>query len=652
MQSSTNTVFSNNYCSGGHGISIGSLGGDEQNASTTVAGLLVKDNMIVNSDNGIRIKTIVGLKGLVTDASYIDNKLVNVKNAIVVHSDYNKTKQGYSGVPTSVVPIINIKIDGLSGSATNLYDIVANPDVMSHWSLASIAVNATNVGQCKGSPTALVPPPPRIDPKMEAQRLESSACVDHKNIIQCTGVHSQYEVLLYFWCTPSERVRPRDSVNSAWHGTYLLMALLANSPRSGVGLLVDSCSAFSLSYPREIINDVPSPMIPFDPVDSFLNLLAPRHKTSSQNHVMKLFTPTLVLLALLLAAVDADDVVTQNQVTQESQASQVGQVSPASQMAQDSPDQEQQSSGCTLTGNYTEGTDVSQCSTIVIDSLSVPAGVMLDLTNVSDGASIKFEGMTTFGPKLWDGPLVKLKGNSLTVTGPGTLDGQGAWYWPQGQKVTRPVFFRLSKVANSTLSGFSIKNMPYRTFSILSSNYTTISGLTIDSRAGNGSAKNTDGFDLSRNDHVTITGNRVYNQDDCLAMQSSTNTIFSNNYCSGSHGISIGSLGGPEQNINTTVAGLLGLVTNVTYSNNKLVNVKHAIVMHSDYNKTRGGYSGIPTSLVNITNIKIEGLSGSAKNLYNIVANPDVVSNWSFINIAVNATNIGQCKGGPSNVQC
>ncbi|ETP37324.1 hypothetical protein F442_14865 [Phytophthora nicotianae P10297] len=232
----------------------------------------------------------------------------------------------------------------------------------------------------------------------------------------------------------------------------------------------------------------------------------------------------------------------------------------------------------------------------------------------------------------------------------------------------------MNRVINSTLSGFNLINVPYRTFSIGNSNYTTITGLTLNSTAGNGVAKNTDGFDLSKNDHFTITGNRIYNQDDCLAMQSSTNTVFSNNYCSGGHGISIGSLGGDKQDSSTTVAGLLvkgntivnsdngiriktiiglqGLVTDASYIDNKLVNVKNAIVMHSDYNKTKGGYSGIPTSLVNITNIKIDGLSGSATNLYDVVVNPDVVSNWEFNNIAVNATNVGQCNGGPSNVQC
>ncbi|GMF51664.1 unnamed protein product [Phytophthora fragariaefolia] len=329
---------------------------------------------------------------------------------------------------------------------------------------------------------------------------------------------------------------------------------------------------------------------------------------------------------------------------------------------------------CILTGDYVNNTDVTKCDSIVVDSLRVTAGVTLNLTKLQDNTKVSFKGTSTFGTKLWDGPLVKLQGNNLAVTGPGTLDGQGAWYWPQGQEVDKPVFFKIYKVVNSTLSGFNLLNIPYRTFCVGNSNYTTITGLTLNTTAGNGVAKNTDGFDLSKNDHITITKNRIYNQDDCLAMQSSTNTVFSDNYCCGSHGISIGSLGGPKLNSSTTVDGLTvtgntienstngiriktiiglkGLVTNAIYSNNKLINVTNAIVMHSDYNKTKGGYAGMPTSLVKIENIKIDGLKGTAKNLYDIVANPDVVSDWTFTNIDVVASSNGNCTGEPSSVKC
>ncbi|KAE8959367.1 hypothetical protein PR002_g30564, partial [Phytophthora rubi] len=168
----------------------------------------------------------------------------------------------------------------------------------------------------------------------------------------------------------------------------------------------------------------------------------------------------------------------------------------------------------------------TEWSSVTIGSLTVPAGVTLNLAKTKSGATIEFTGTTTFGTQKWAGPLVLLSGSDLTVKGSGTLDGQGDWYWKQGTSISRPVFFRLRAVTSSTLSGFTLKNSPFRTFSVLNSQKTTISGLTLDSRAGDGMAKNTDGFDLSRNDGVTITGNKIYNQDDCLAMQSSTNTVF------------------------------------------------------------------------------------------------------------------------------
>ncbi|RLN31459.1 hypothetical protein BBJ28_00024369, partial [Nothophytophthora sp. Chile5] len=359
---------------------------------------------------------------------------------------------------------------------------------------------------------------------------------------------------------------------------------------------------------------------------------------------MKLFSTTLAALALLAAIVNGSPMMRQ----------------------------EEEASSCTLSGTYKSGTDISSCSTVSIGTLTVPAGVTLDLSKAKTGAAIKITGTVTFGEKKWAGPLVLLGGSDLTVSGTGTLDGQGAWYWKQGTSISRPVFFRLHGVTGSTLSGFKIKNSPYRTFSILNSQHTTISGLTLDSSAGDSLAKNTDGFDLSSNDHVTIQNNKIYNQDDCLAMQSSTNTIFSGNTCSGGHGISIGSLGGTTVSsadtvsgltvsgntiINSvngirikTITGLKGLVSGATYTNNKLSNVKNAIVIHSDYSKSKGGYTGSATSEVQITGVTISGLTGTATNLYDIVANSKVVSNWKFSGITVTASKKGSCSGQPSSI--
>ncbi|KAF4027409.1 Glycosyl hydrolases family 28, partial [Phytophthora infestans] len=295
-----------------------------------------------------------------------------------------------------------------------------------------------------------------------------------------------------------------------------------------------------------------------------------------------------------------------------------------------------------LTGTYKSGTDISSCTTVTI-GCSVPAGVTLDLSHH------RVHGHHHLRHRQMGWPI-----------------GASHWKQPYRQRLRRPVFFRMNKVLSSTVSGFTLKNMPYRTFSILSSQKTTISGLTLDASAGDDLAKNTDGFDLSGNDYVTIKGNKIYNQDDCLAMQSSTNTVFSNNYCSGGHGISIGSLGGSTvtssavsgltvsgnsivnsvNGIRIKTIGLKGLVSNVKYSK-----VKNAIVLHSDYSRSKGGYTA-PPSEVTIEDITVSGLSGTATNLYDIVVNSKVVSDWSFSGITVSASKTGTCSGQPSSVDC
>ncbi|KAH9084253.1 hypothetical protein Ae201684P_020502 [Aphanomyces euteiches] len=182
-----------------------------------------------------------------------------------------------------------------------------------------------------------------------------------------------------------------------------------------------------------------------------------------------------------------------------------------------------------------------------------PPGVTLDLTNLKDGAAVSFTGTTTFGTKLWEGPLVLLTGTNLQVTGPGTLDGQGAWYWKQGQSVTRPVFFRLTHVDQSTLTGFTLKNSPFRTFSILNSANTQLTGLTLDSSAGDGLAKNTDGFDLSRNNGVSITHNTIHSRR--LSRHAIQHKHLFRIQTLG-HGISIGSIGRAAVDISDTAQSL------------------------------------------------------------------------------------------------
>ncbi|OWY96704.1 Polygalacturonase, partial [Phytophthora megakarya] len=101
---------------------------------------------------------------------------------------------------------------------------------------------------------------------------------------------------------------------------------------------------------------------------------------------MKLFSTALAALALLATAVNGSPM-------------------------------EEQASSCTLSGTYKSGTDISSCSTLTIGTLSVPAGVTLDLSKAKTGATIKISGTVTFGQKKWAGPLVLLGGSNLSVSG-------------------------------------------------------------------------------------------------------------------------------------------------------------------------------------------------------------------------------------------
>lgn len=57
-------------------------------------------------------------------------------------------------------------------------------------------------------------------------------------------------------------------------------------------------------------------------------------------------------------------------------------------------------------------------------------------------------------------------------------------------------------------------------------------------------AHNSDGFDVSSSKGVRIRDSVVANQDDCVAVTSGDGIIVDNMWCNGSHGLSIGSVGG------------------------------------------------------------------------------------------------------------
>ncbi|GLI73342.1 hypothetical protein PoHVEF18_001559 [Penicillium ochrochloron] len=341
---------------------------------------------------------------------------------------------------------------------------------------------------------------------------------------------------------------------------------------------------------------------------------------------------------------------------------------------------------CTFSGsNGAASASASQksCATIVLSNVAVPSGVTLDLSSLNDGTQVIFEGTTTWGYKEWTGPLLQIQGKDITVTGASgaKLNPDGARWWDgqggNGGK-TKPKFFAAhSLTGSSVINNLYIENTPVQAVSINGCNGLTINSMTIDNRAGDSAGgHNTDGFDIGSSSNVVINGATVYNQDDCVAINSGTDITFSGGYCSGGHGLSIGSVGGRSDNTVDTVTfkdstvtksdngirvkateGTTGTIKGVTYSGITLSSIaKYGILIEQNYNG--GDLKGSPTSGVPITGLTISGISGTgavASSGYDIaiVCGSGACSNWTWSNVKVTGgKTYGSCQNVPSPASC
>jgi polygalacturonase len=139
-----------------------------------------------------------------------------------------------------------------------------------------------------------------------------------------------------------------------------------------------------------------------------------------------------------------------------------------------------------------------------------------------------FEGETTWGYEEWDGPLLQIEGSGISIQGASGayLNPDGARWWDgkggSGGK-TKPKFFYAHSLTDSTITNLHIQNTPIQAVSINGASGLTITDMTIDDSAGDSEGgHNTDGFDIGSSTNVVITGANVYNQDDCVAINSGT----------------------------------------------------------------------------------------------------------------------------------
>ena len=139
---------------------------------------------------------------------------------------------------------------------------------------------------------------------------------------------------------------------------------------------------------------------------------------------------------------------------------------------------------------------------------------------------VTFKGQTSWGYEEWAGPLLSISGDNIKIKGApdSVLNGSGELWWDgEGQTgKKKPKFFQ-ARLTNSTIDGIRILNSPVHVFSINNCKNLTLTNITIDNLAGDKKGgHNTDGFDISESSNITIIGATVYNQDDCVAINSGT----------------------------------------------------------------------------------------------------------------------------------
>jgi polygalacturonase len=88
-------------------------------------------------------------------------------------------------------------------------------------------------------------------------------------------------------------------------------------------------------------------------------------------------------------------------------------------------------SACTFTDAASAISAKADCTSIVLSGITVPAGTTLDLTKLTDGTTVTFEGTTTFAFEEWEGPLMSFSGTNILIQGADdhVIDGNGAAWW-------------------------------------------------------------------------------------------------------------------------------------------------------------------------------------------------------------------------------
>ncbi|KAF8806610.1 glycoside hydrolase family 28 protein [Phlegmacium glaucopus] len=228
---------------------------------------------------------------------------------------------------------------------------------------------------------------------------------------------------------------------------------------------------------------------------------------------------------------------------------------------------------------------VRECATVAIPkSTTLNIETCLNMTGLRN-THINLEGTIKFKPDIpyWAGnglfiPFQSqitfwlLGGENILFDGGGTLDGSGQIWWDTfatNSSLLRPITLTVFQAKNVTVRDITMLNSPEWHNLINEGQNIEYNNISIHSvSTSTHGAANTDGWNIYRSDTVSILNSVIVNGDDCVAFKpNTTNVLVENLDCTGSHGISVGSLG--------QYPGIYDIVENVLAKNINMTNAQN-----------------------------------------------------------------------------
>lgn len=115
--------------------------------------------------------------------------------------------------------------------------------------------------------------------------------------------------------------------------------------------------------------------------------------------------------------------------------------------------------------------------------------------------------------------ITGLNVHNVVITGEGTIDGNGATWWPHYKEISRPYTVEFILSSNILVQGITIQDPPVWNNHLLyvdDAIYSDVKFLKVSKASG----VNGDGLDPDASRHILIVGSLFGNQDDCIAIKS------------------------------------------------------------------------------------------------------------------------------------